>query len=181
MGIRPVFYAVDPAKVEAVWNCHDADLLRRLKESAPEPNELFKPKPSEPTLIEALEEIVDGQLREEASSYSHRYHYAVEHICSTLGEVLEERDYYCGPAEHDWDTRLDQFRSVGLLPLTFGIPHVSYLTGDELKEEQAALHETLEDDSLLAAYEHEEDALRDLHSIMQEASDKRGGLYLFYY
>ena len=87
------------------------------------------------SVTEALEDLINGELRDTSPRNAFQYLYALELLCLHLGTKLDGGDHIGDVENVDWDTRLREVRIPFDLPPPSGFPSVSYLTPSEVKQE----------------------------------------------
>ena len=112
-GITPM--AVPLAEVERAFGSRDADLTSVIREefaSRFERDRCDEDDEDEPTLGEALHEIIEGEpLR---ACYGHKYAYALELLCWHFGEGLPDRCF--SAMRGDWADAVNRALAVAGVP-----------------------------------------------------------------
>ncbi|MBS0261489.1 MAG: hypothetical protein JSS02_05985 [Planctomycetes bacterium] len=132
-------FAVDLGQLQAVFGSQDQSLLKSImSEQAAEfvsNDRWFKEDlaPGQPSLREALEQIVTGQLHPVAGS-GFQYGYATELLCRHLGiEIPTEELVFV--SELEIDTKLLTSGPPLPTPPPDDFPEIGYLTAEQVAEE----------------------------------------------
>ncbi len=193
-GIMP--YSVSLAEVERVFGCGDPALLARLMVEFKDDldnDECDEDDEEEPTLAEALREIIEGEPMR--PSYGHKYGYLLEMLCRQYGESLANSEF--SSMHSDWIDKVDQgLAHAGIpeetlslsrhllyrgspvaIPEPGDFPFIGYLKSNEIPPALQAL-ETAD----LTVLEREvKESIDQLRSWLESSQKSQRDLVCFYY
>jgi hypothetical protein len=107
MGYGISAYAVRLAEVERVFGSRDADLYAKLLDEFDhefDSDECDEDDEDEPTLAEALREMIEGEPMREW--YGHKYGYALEILCRNYGKWLPNSEFTA--MRNEWIDEVDR-------------------------------------------------------------------------
>lgn len=175
MGYSTSLFAVDLEELRRIVADHDLDVVRRVQAAQPDRFE-DKLNAGDPSLGEALRQIVVGETK--ADRHSHQYGYALKLLCEVDGEWLPDDDALGDLEPLELGSPLEQYRLPIDIPANKDFPYISFLDASEVKREAERLASLDLDDP---DDEDIEEARRAYVACIEQAAEQGRAVISFYH